>query len=266
MKIYTFDPFLHPKEIVLVGCGGTGSQLARAVARLVYSMKSAGQSTPKVSFIDPDVIEPANVGRQLFIHAEVGLHKAEALARRFNYSLGLAIEWHNEAFNPVRHMDRYSGTILLGAVDNHLARRALAQAERALWIDCGNHRNGGQVVIGNTDDREAVLNGLDAASDVTRYLPNAALLYPELLQPDEDEPTADLSCAELAQQGEQGVLINGFIANIAAEYLRKLLQREPITTYQTIFSGDVLSMRSTPITASSFHFLPNCNLSHSRSQ
>ena len=102
MKIYTFDPFLHPKEIVLVGCGGTGSQLARAVARLVYSMKSAGQSTPKVSFIDPDVIEPANVGRQLFIHAEVGLHKAEALARRFNYSLGLAIEWHNEAFNPVR--------------------------------------------------------------------------------------------------------------------------------------------------------------------
>ena len=44
MKIYTFDPFLHPKELVLVGCGGTGSQLARAVARLVYSMKAAGQS------------------------------------------------------------------------------------------------------------------------------------------------------------------------------------------------------------------------------
>lgn len=249
MKVYTFDPHLYLREIVLVGCGGTGSQLARAVARMIYSMKAARQSVPRVCFIDPDVVELPNVGRQLFTHAEVGLHKAEALAWRFNYSLGLSIECHNEAFDPRKHIDRNSGTILLGAVDNHLARRALAQTRDALWIDCGNHRNGGQVVIGNTNDHEAILRELRASEESVRYLPNAALLYPELLQPDEDESAAepDLSCAELVLQGEQGILINSFIASIAAEYLRKLLQREPITTYQTIFAGDVLSMRSTPI-------------------
>ncbi|MCA9896042.1 MAG: ThiF family adenylyltransferase, partial [Anaerolineae bacterium] len=92
MKVYTFDPHLYLREIVLVGCGGTGSQLARAVARMIYSMKAARQSVPRVCFIDPDVVELPNVGRQLFTHAEVGLHKAEALAWRFNYSLGLSIE------------------------------------------------------------------------------------------------------------------------------------------------------------------------------
>ena len=256
MRILTFDPTIHLRQIVLVGCGGTGSQLARAVARMVYSMASAGQSVPKVCFVDPDVVEERNVGRQLFTHAEAiaGVPKAEALARRFNYSLGLAIEWFNEPFDPKKHVNRYSGTVLLGAVDNHLARQALSQAENAIWIDCGNHQNAGQVVIGSTSNRERMLHHLkqieaDSTRQTIRMLPNVALLYPELLQPDTDtsEPEADLSCAELAQQGEQGVLVNGFIASIAAEYLRKLLHREPVTTYQTVFAGDVLSMRSKPI-------------------
>lgn len=257
MKVYTFDPHLFLRQVVLVGCGGTGSQLARAIARMIYSMKAARQSVPRVCFVDPDVVELPNVGRQLFTHAEAqaGLPKAEALARRFNYSLGLSIEWHNQAFDPRKHIERSSGTILLGAVDNHSARQALAQAREALWIDCGNHRNGGQVVIGNTGDHEAVLDNLkavegDGAKTSLSTLPNAALLYPDLLQPEAAKPEVEpnLSCAELALQGEQGVLINGFIASIAAEYLRKLLQREPISTYQSVFTGDVLAMRSTPIT------------------
>ena len=255
MKVYTFDPHLFLRQIVLVGCGGTGSQLARVVARMIYSMKAAQQSIPRVSFIDPDVVEVSNVGRQLFTQAEVGMSKAEALARRFNYSLGLSIEWHNVAFDPGQHIERYQGTILLGAVDNHQARHTLAQTKDALWIDCGNHRNGGQVVIGNSDNREKAMDHLKLIERNTgkvnlSTLPNAALLYPQLLQPETTQPGSapDLSCAELALAGEQGVLINGFIASIAAEYLRKLLQREPISTYQTTFTGDVLSMRSTPIT------------------
>ena len=40
MTIYTFDPHLYCRQILLVGCGGTGSQLARAIARMIYQMKS----------------------------------------------------------------------------------------------------------------------------------------------------------------------------------------------------------------------------------
>ena len=262
MNVLTFDPSLYIRQVVLVGCGGTGSHLARSIARMVYSMKAAGQSVPEVRFIDPDVVETANVGRQLFTQAEIGLPKAEALGRRFNFCLGLSVGWFNEAFDPGKHMDRYRGTILLGAVDNYLARRSLAQADRVLWIDCGNHRNAGQVVIGTSNNRDDLLSQLGRLHDNTiRNLPNAALLYPELLQPEPESDTAPhVSCTELMHQQEQGVLVNGFVASIAAEYLRKLLHREPITTHQTTFSGDVLAMRSTPITVEGLQSVVNSTM------
>ena len=252
MTIYTFDPHLYCQKILLVGCGGTGSQLARAIARMVYQMKHAGQSTPQVAFIDPDVVEHKNVGRQLFTYAEAdaGIHKAEALARRFNFSLGLNIAYYNEAFSVEKHIERGGNTIVLGAVDNHLARQELSRLKDSIEIDCGNHHNSGQVIIGNTASMDKVQEHFEYAQKhdckTVSYLPYATTVYPSLLEP-EPEPDTTLSCAELTQQGEQSVLINGFIASIAAEYLRKLLHREPITTHCTTFTGDVLSMRSMPI-------------------
>ena len=137
---------------------------------------------------------------------------------------------------------------MIGAVDNHLARRELAQIH-GVWLDCGNHRASGQVVIGNTSDREIALRYIDGSDGKYAYLPNAALLFPALLEP---EPTSDAaveprSCAELVLQGDQHLLVNDWMACAAASYLYALLRRQPMTTFATFVSLDGLSVRSLPI-------------------
>ncbi len=250
----TFDPHGNFREIVLVGLGGTGSALARHVARIVFDMRERNLHAPEiVRFVDPDVVEQKNVGRQMFSFSCIGKPKAELLARRFNRALGLKIQWHNEPFDVEKHLSREWSTILLGAVDNHLARRALSQAD-AVWVDCGNHNgNSGQVVIGNTSNVERLKKphsgdyGNRKDTSKWSYLPNAALLFPELLEPEPEATRPDLSCADLMLASQQMILINDLVANIAAQYLYRLLHRLPISTFATFVDGDTLNMRSLPI-------------------
>src|SRR5258708_2641255 len=143
---HAFNPDNNLSEIVLVGLGGTGSQWARSICRIVYDLRRRRQHIPAIRFVDPDKVEDKNVGRQMFTQADVGHYKAEILARRFNLAMGLNISWHNEPFDAEKHTRGY-GTLLCGAVDNHLARIELARA-RGVWIDSGNAVSSGQVVIG----------------------------------------------------------------------------------------------------------------------
>lgn len=250
----SFDPVVHANStsIVLVGLGGTGSVLARHVARTVYHMRQLGLQLPRsIHFVDPDVIEEKNVGRQMFTVADVGKYKAETLARRFNVALGLNIRYHNTCYD-CRTFERNS-CIVIGAVDNHEARAAIAKTSHMLWIDSGNHYNAGQVIIGNTDSLPMVRRDMEvdendeAEREHWRWLPYATTLYPELLQPDPDEPVANLSCADLVEQGSQHLLINELMAGIAAQYLYKVLFRQEIYSFMTFVDGDALNVRSVPI-------------------
>jgi PRTRC genetic system ThiF family protein len=246
----TFDPHLHIKEIVLVGLGGTGAQIARSVARLAYDMGRARLHVPTVRFIDPDTVEEKNIGRQLFSYGDLGQNKARCLAARFNAALGLSIAAIDQPFDAERHVTHAHSTLLIGAVDNEAARRELAQVEGALWLDNGNHTHAGQVILGNVGDLEVMLRHIDGKEGVYAHLPNAALLFPQLLEPEpipESVPeTQDtgLSCAELIVVGEQGLFVNDLIASIAAQYLWRILYRQPIYTFASFVDGDTLSVRS----------------------
>lgn len=249
----SYDPSYNIQDIVLVGCGGTGSQVARTLARIVRMMADSGKSTPKLRFVDPDIIETKNVGRQLFQDSSVGMYKAVELARRFNYALGLEIEAIVEPFDHEQHVRHAHNTVIIGAVDNWLARKAIAKAEGAIWIDCGNSRKSGQAVIGSTGDVDRMkyaLQNINTTRKSISKLPNAGLVYPELLAPDPEEDllAETLSCAELLERSLQSATINQFVASIASEYLRKLLYREDIYTWFTTISTTSLSMKSTPIT------------------
>src|SRR5512145_1670302 len=127
----TFDPHIHIKEVVLVGLGGTGAQIARSVARLAYDMGRARLFVPAIRFIDPDTVGESNIGRQLFSYGDLGQNKARVLAARFNAALGLSISAVDQPFDAQRHVNCVRSTLLIGAVDNELARRELACAEGA---------------------------------------------------------------------------------------------------------------------------------------
>ena len=244
----TFDPHLYAKTITIVGAGGTGSHLARGAARLLYDMKVARLHVPQLILIDPDTVEAKNVGRQMFLEAEIGQSKAHVLMRRFNCSLGLDSIAIAEPVDAARHFDAHSGGIVIGCVDNHQARTELSRIPNAVWIDCGNHFASGQVVIGNTSDRALMRKHLDGRDGKYPVLPNAALLFPQLLQPEiAPTPEPPRSCADLTATREQDLFINEWVAIVAAQYLYKLLHRQPIHTFLSHVSCDGIGVKSVPI-------------------
>ncbi|MCB0031207.1 MAG: ThiF family adenylyltransferase, partial [Anaerolineales bacterium] len=78
-------------NLMLIGCGGTGSALAPSLARIAFHGQQKGIRF-HIIFVDPDIVEESNVGRQRFTPgAEVGFPKANCLATRLNLAFGLDI-------------------------------------------------------------------------------------------------------------------------------------------------------------------------------
>ncbi|MHB8626799.1 MAG: hypothetical protein ACYDBJ_07205 [Aggregatilineales bacterium] len=90
-------------------------------------------------------------------------------------------------------------------------------------------------------------------NDRYNYLPNAALLFPQLLEAEQSEPASVMppaaSCADLIDAGTQALLVNDQIGIIAGEYLYKLLNHLPVLSFLTYVDTESLSMRSVEITA-----------------
>jgi PRTRC genetic system ThiF family protein len=255
-------PQLHQRvRLILVGCGGTGSWLAPHIARLVFLLREQGKDASAL-FVDPDVVEePRNIPRQNFCHAEARarLPKAVTLARRFGSAWGLEIPAVVEPFRPgMASSSGFHGglTVLVGCVDNHLGRQALAEALRTgygehprWWLDCGNHMSSGQVLLGNVTRPEEVKQGLKAAR-LCIHLPAPSWQHPELLEapPAEERSGPPRSCAQIALENAQALNINVVVAAIAAEYLNQLLLAGTLTTFATYVNLAPLTVSSYPIT------------------
>jgi hypothetical protein len=67
-------PDLRDKRIILVGCGAIGSFLAQSLVRL-----GAGHGRGSLTLIDPDTLQPENLGRHLLGYPSLFKPKADAL-------------------------------------------------------------------------------------------------------------------------------------------------------------------------------------------
>ena len=128
-------------DIYVVGCGGTASWLAPALARLVAERQKANPTTPlRLIFVDDDLVEKQNVARQNFSYGDVGAPKARVLAARYAGAYGLSIGAWTRTFNAAVAQE-YSNRvgvwtrwneedspliIVLGCVDNAAARREIS--------------------------------------------------------------------------------------------------------------------------------------------
>ncbi len=233
-------------RILLVGCGGTGSALALALAGLVYH---AGQKgiTVDLALVDPDVIEERNVGRQQFgvASAVIGdVPKAADLALRLNAAYGLAITAWPRSYEMGMARDWFqcgvgSGQrayLLIGCVDNHLARQELAKTMAAfdgrVWaIDSGNEQHSGQVLIGNLTNVSRIrLDRLGLCSG----LPSPYVQEPDLLAP--DPQAQNQSCAVMALAETQSLMVNRMVAAIAAHYCFNFILRRQVEQMATYFN------------------------------
>lgn len=243
-----FDPNTYIKVVTIVGCGGTGASTARVVARIVYDMQRSRQHAPQIVLIDPDIVEPKNIGRQaLFMPSDVDKFKAEVIGRRLNFALGLNIAWICEPVSATCQFDRYGGNLVISCVDNHVARKEIHRVSGIL-IGSGNEVDSGQVSIGSTDDPDLVRRFIDGRDGKYPYLPKEGLLFPKLLEPESPRPTSPVSCGEMVASGDQHLLVNDMMSNVIGQYVYRLLHRQPIYSFLTYISiGDFPSIRSLPV-------------------
>ncbi|HMS44174.1 MAG TPA: hypothetical protein PKE69_28360, partial [Pyrinomonadaceae bacterium] len=155
-------------------------------------------------------------------------------------------------------------TILVGCVDNHLARREVHRsleeankynshnAPECWWIDGGNGKFSGQVLIGSEVKREKVENHFTSRT-ICKKLPAPSVIHPELLEnqiiPVRRENKERLSCAELIRLGEQSLNINQRVAVEIGEMLTEMLLTNNLRRFATYFdleSGTTRSSYCTP--------------------
>lgn len=113
---------LGSMTVAVIGCGRLGSLMADALARLGCDLL----------LVDGDVIEPSNLDAMLAFPWEIGLNKAECLARRLESlahtePLPLMVE-HPAAIRALRRAD-----VVISAVDDDGARSLCALAASA-WL------------------------------------------------------------------------------------------------------------------------------------
>ncbi|NNJ12104.1 hypothetical protein EKD04_017375 [Chloroflexales bacterium ZM16-3] len=271
-------PFCIPErdfQIVVVGCGGNGSQIAGGLGRLCYHLRSVARAPAvNVVLIDGDRFAQKNVGRQLARVRDIGVNKAQALAARVSADYGLRFEAIPEMLTDKMLGDLISGQedpgrganrtnlIVVGCVDRPEARAMIhsqlamgGRDLRWLWLDIGNHEHTGQVVLGSVRTW-ASLRGSMALGGICAALPSPGLLLPELVaipKPPKKPrgrprkvPLAN--CADDVATNRQSFGINGVLAAIGLEYLTQLITTRSVTRLRTTVDVKALTIASELIT------------------
>jgi PRTRC genetic system ThiF family protein len=254
------QPERGPITFWLVGCGGNGSHVAQHLGRLLFSMKARGIRARAI-FVDHDTVEPKNVGRQNFSSPEVGRNKAETLARRFGAAWGLDIEAVPSRFKHTMFTldaDQDELGVIVGCVDNAagrvemnkcLSRNGQGRVPDVWHLDCGNHEQAGQVLLGSAWHADQ-LKGAFPSRSLCHALPGPALQSPELLvaRPEERAAAKKMSCAELVAANQQSHDINAAVAVAAKTMLTQLFLTRDLKRLACEVNNLAGSMRSTYVT------------------
>jgi PRTRC genetic system ThiF family protein len=194
-----------------------------------------------VAAFDPDVVSPANLVRQRFSPADLGLSKATTLVHRINLHSGL--EWR--AY-PERFRGRAASAawdVVISCVDSRAARRELHRAafrntkfERwAFWLDCGNDVKTGQAILG--EPRHPNYRRANA-------LPVATEIHPELMDTalgEDDRP----SCSAREALERQSLFVNKRVSLLGAQLLWDLVQNRQLAYHGAYF--DLETFRESPL-------------------
>lgn len=204
----------RPVSLALIGCGGTGSQILTGLARLHKALVALGHRGLNVRVWDNDLVSEANVGRQLFSSADIGLNKATVLVTRVNQFMGL--DWSAMPFRYLTEdmkRGQYKTDLLVTAVDGVKTRLSIPKyAPARYWLDTGNTKNSGQVVFGafkNVAQPHKV-------KDCVKKLPVITDLYDLSTVNEEDSGP---SCSLAAALEQQELYVNQMVATCALQIL-----------------------------------------------
>jgi len=258
-------------RFIVVGAGGTGSFVVPAIARLIYELRQQQNKPVEMLIVDPDVVETGNIPRSNFCFAEVGRFKAQTLAERITTAWGIETSFSCEKFDAEKHLkssnsDYRSLMIIVGCVDNYVARREMhraleefrgySDASRLWWIDGGNGRSSGQVLLGSTT-KALKLDQYFTGTSICRALPAPSLQHTDLLEPEKVPDFVAESCPERIRLGQQGLNVNQRVAIEMAEMLSSMLLTRCLKRFAVYFDLESGSSRSTYCTPAAVFGSPN---------
>lgn len=196
------------EAVVVVGCGSTGGFVSDGLARLL-------PQSIKLVLIDMDTVEENNLNRQSFTAADLGLFKSEALAKRLAGKYQRPIQY---SVLPVGAGELPRG-IVVGCVDNGPARQAIADHlhDGQWYVDSGNSRNFGQVLIGNSETDKLRPSFV---ADLCFRLPLPTIQQPALLAQVPSQP----SCTEAVAADDQSPTINQAMGALVLEVVRRVIE------------------------------------------
>lgn len=145
--------------------------------------------------------------------------------------------------------------LVVGCVDNARARQSITQvlennnqrlAPHTWYLDCGNSRQSGQVLIGShlsTKPDDYQFNALGCFRLPAPTVQQPGLLVPQL----EEIENNTLSCEQLALLNSQSLSINQRVAAEAFDYLLQLTtgKLRRLATYFDLESGSARSLYTT---------------------
>lgn len=253
---YLINP-TNPVTVNLIGCGGTGSQMLTNLARMQQAMLALNHPGLMVYAYDDDTVSEANLGRQLFAEAELGLAKSVVLINRINRFFGTnwkAVTCRYDADYVESQSDEGKANLFISCVDNAVSRFQLAavlqefngynnyERNRPLyWMDLGNSRDTGQVIL-STIGKHKQPESKKYAS--VGNLPFVTETFKELLKAaDVTDNTPSCSLAEALTK--QDLFINSALANMGSSLLWQLF-REGIL-FNCGFFMNLKDFRTTPI-------------------
>ncbi|OKS88728.1 PRTRC system ThiF family protein [Mucilaginibacter polytrichastri] len=247
----------NPLIVNLIGAGGTGSQFLTALARINHALIALNHPGLMVRVFDDDKVEEANLGRQLFSTAELGLHKAVALVNRINLFFGTNWKAIPEKYNTKilkEEPDLGMAELTISCVDTVSARFEIADLLSKIyasrkhayhhplyWMDFGNSRDTGQVVLSTIAE---IQQPASKKFEVVSRLPLVTHEFKELLESAEKGDNTP-SCSLAEALTHQDLFINSALANLGASLLWQLFREGML--FNRGFFLNLKDFRATPI-------------------
>ena len=217
-------------HIVVVGSGGTGSNLVPHLSQLIFSLTKENIS---MVLADEDVVEEKNIGRQFFVEADLGQNKARTLQMRYTTAWGVNISYlphyitNDEMLIRLLKQNKKSMPILVGCVDNHKSRqifhRVFEQMEDIIYLDAGNSEFAGQVVMGLKHQSQTLLEPV-------------ANFYPDILT-STDGISIGGTCSQQVIEVPQSLVANLWAATTLLSFINNIIGLKEVPVNMATFNA-----------------------------
>lgn len=206
-------------DIVVVGCGGTGSHYIKELGRLIYGKHGNGNNL-RLVLVDGDVVEEKNLVRQAFLEQDIGQNKAYVMAEILDQAYGVKAEYYDNYIDSAQDLKKLvrddAVVVLVGCVDNHQCRQSMhrfyMESKDCIYMDSANEFSVGEVVIGSR------IGGMEMYPDRCCY-------FPEVMEAKEPKRSEE-SCEVLNVSKPQHMLTNQMAAWILLVNTMKVMNGE----------------------------------------